>query len=68
MSPMPNVPFIDGHNDFLLRLLRTPEQREELWLGAGQEGHLDLPRMQKAGFAGGFFRSLHPLAAGGQRT
>jgi membrane dipeptidase len=57
---MPNVPFIDGHNDFLLRLLRTPERREELWLGAGQEGHLDLPRMQKAGFAGGFFAIYIP--------
>ena len=54
------TPFIDGHNDFLLRLLRAPERRETLWLSDGQEGHLDLPRMQKAGFAGGFFAIYIP--------
>lgn len=54
------TPFIDGHNDFLLRLLRAPERREALWLSDGQEGHLDLPRMQKAGFAGGFFAIYIP--------
>lgn len=52
---MATMPFFDGHNDFLLRLLRAPERRTAMWLEAGQEGHLDLPRMQKAGFAGGFF-------------
>ncbi|MGJ8569660.1 MAG: dipeptidase [Hoeflea sp.] len=54
------TPFIDGHNDFLLRLLRAPEKREALWLEEGQEGHLDLPRMKKAGFAGGFFAIYIP--------
>ena len=54
------TPFIDGHNDFLLRLLRTPESRETLWLEQGDEGHLDLPRMKKAGFAGGFFAIYIP--------
>ncbi len=49
------IPVFDGHNDFLLRLLNDPDRREQLWLGDNAEGHLDLPRMKKGGFAGGFF-------------
>ena len=49
------IPFFDGHNDFLLRLLNAPNQREELWLGSSRTGHLDLARMKQAGFAGGLF-------------
>ncbi len=45
----------DGHNDFLLRLLRDPENRKTTWLQGNGQGHLDLPRMQAGGFAGGFF-------------
>ena len=45
----------DGHNDFLLRLLRDPENRETTFLTHTDEGHLDLPRMRQGGFAGGFF-------------
>lgn len=54
------TPFIDGHNDFLLRLLREPERRDALWLQENDEGHLDLPRMKRAGFAGGFFAIYIP--------
>jgi membrane dipeptidase len=54
------IPVFDGHNDFLLRLLDHPEQRETLWLSEGREGHLDLPRMVKGGFAGGFFAIYIP--------
>ncbi len=53
-------PVFDGHNDFLLRLLRAPEKREQIWLQGDGEGHLDLPRMRKAGFAGGFFAIYIP--------
>ncbi len=49
------IPVFDGHNDFLLRLLRDPGNRERIWLEGEGKGHLDLPRMRKAGFAGGFF-------------
>lgn len=49
------IPVFDGHNDFLLRLLRAPAQRAETWLSDTGRGHLDLPRMQRGGFAGGFF-------------
>ncbi len=54
------IPVFDGHNDFLLRLLRNPERRESIWLAGEGKGHLDLPRMQAGGFAGGFFAVYVP--------
>ncbi len=54
------IPVFDGHNDFLLRLLRNPAGRETTWLAGEGKGHLDLPRMQAAGFAGGFFAIYIP--------
>ncbi|MEP7241601.1 MAG: dipeptidase [Devosia sp.] len=57
------VPFFDGHNDFLLRLLNAPTEREALWLGATGAGHLDLGRMKQGGFAGGLFAIWVPSAA-----
>lgn len=59
------IPFFDGHNDFLLRLMKTPEPRETTWLGAGGKGHLDLGRMKQAGFAGGLFAIFVPPASSG---
>lgn len=49
------LPVIDGHNDFLLRLLHAPEDRVAIWLQGDGKGHLDLPRMKAGHFAGGFF-------------
>ncbi len=57
------LPVFDGHNDFLLRLLRDPARREELWLTGTAQGHLDLPRMKAGGFAGGFFAVYIPSPA-----
>jgi len=57
------IPVFDGHNDFLLRLLRDPERRAETWLQGSAEGHLDLPRMRAGGFAGGFFAIYVPSPA-----
>ena len=59
------VPFFDGHNDFLLRLMMTPAPREETWLGASGRGHLDLARMKASGFAGGLFAIFVPPASSG---
>ena len=59
------VPFFDGHNDFLLRLMKTPAPREETWLGASGRGHLDLARMKASGFAGGLFAIFVPPASDG---
>jgi membrane dipeptidase len=60
------IPFFDGHNDLLLRLSRTPEARRALWMGEQVEGHLDLPRMKQAGFAGGFFAIFIPSPSKGK--
>ena len=54
------IPVFDGHNDFLLRLLRNPAERESIWLKGEGKGHLDLPRMKAGGFAGGFFAVYIP--------
>lgn len=63
----PVVPFFDGHNDFLLRLMKSPAPRAETWLGDGPErpGHLDLRRMKEAGFAGGLFAIFVPPVSDG---
>jgi membrane dipeptidase len=60
-----SVPFFDGHNDFLLRLWKSPNPREETWLGDGRKGHLDLARMKSSGFAGGLFAIFVPPASSG---
>lgn len=54
------VPFLDGHNDFLLRLMESSTAREDLWLGDMPVGHLDLARMKASGFAGGLFAIFVP--------
>lgn len=59
------IPFFDGHNDLLLRLSRSPDARRALWFGEQVEGHLDLPRMKGAGFAGGFFAIFVPSPSKG---
>jgi membrane dipeptidase len=59
------IPFFDGHNDLLLRLSRRPEARHALWLEDSGEGHLDLARMRRAGFAGGFFAIFVPSPSSG---
>ncbi len=61
------LPVFDGHNDFLLRLLRAaPGDADRIWLEGDGTGHLDLPRMQAGGFAGGLFAIYvpSPLPAG----
>ena len=55
-----SIPFCDGHNDFLLRLMFAAEHREQMWLGDPGRGHLDLKRMKQAGFSGGFFAIFVP--------
>ena len=58
-SPHMPIPFFDGHNDFLLRLMKSPAPREDTWLGTSA-GHMDLTRMKQAGFAGGLFAIFVP--------
>ena len=59
------VPFFDGHNDFLLRLMFTAGSREDVWRGSTKDGHLDLSRMKAGGFAGGLFAIFVPPIGNG---
>jgi membrane dipeptidase len=54
------IPVFDGHNDLLYRILENPTHREAIFLTGEGKGHLDLPRMQASGFAGGFFAVYLP--------
>ncbi|MEM6637067.1 MAG: dipeptidase [Pseudomonadota bacterium] len=58
MAAMQKV--FDGHNDFLLRLMKNVDQRKSVWLEQNDKGHLDLPRMRAGGFAGGLFAIFVP--------
>jgi len=55
------IPFFDGHNDTLLRLLqdRRPD-KNALFMEGTAEGDIDLPRARAAGMAGGFFAMFPP--------
>lgn len=57
------IPFFDGHNDLVMRLLMRPDSKRAIWLDGEARGHLDLPRMKQAGFAGGFFAIFLPSPA-----
>lgn len=52
-----SVPVFDGHNDVLLRLYQDPARE---FRSEGEDGHLDLPRARRGGFAGGFFACFVP--------
>ncbi len=58
------VPVFDGHNDIVLKIAAAGPAREALWLHGKGAGHLDLPRMRAAGFAGGMFAVYIPSAGG----
>ncbi|MCX7889681.1 MAG: dipeptidase [Rhodobacteraceae bacterium] len=49
------IPVFDGHNDILWRIGHAPEKRDTIWLTGEGKGHIDLPRLRRGGFAGGFF-------------
>ncbi|MEI8177936.1 dipeptidase [Aestuariivirga sp.] len=58
------VPVFDGHNDVLLRLWMKKEGDPIAdFLNGAEAGHLDLPRMIKGGFQGGFFAIFAPSPA-----
>ncbi|QEW21493.1 Membrane dipeptidase (Peptidase family M19) [Marinibacterium anthonyi] len=62
------LPYFDGHNDYLLRLMTSPTPREDLWLGDTGQGHMDLKRMKAGGFVGGFFAVFVPPVRTGEPT
>jgi membrane dipeptidase len=55
------IPFFDGHNDTLLRLLEAPgADKERSFIDGGGGGHIDLPRARTSGMKGGFFAMFPP--------
>ncbi|RWM25274.1 dipeptidase [Mesorhizobium sp.] len=55
------IPVFDGHNDTLLRLYQSKETDvEKLFIEGTPGGHIDLPRANKGGFAGGMFAIFPP--------
>lgn len=56
------IPVFDGHNDFLQRVVAAGPEAEALWLQGDGTGHMDLPRLQAGGMAGGFFAMWIPAA------
>lgn len=55
------VPVFDGHNDTILRLELAHRQGLQLdFAGGAPKLHIDLPRAQQSGFAGGLFAMFAP--------
>ncbi|HEY8577124.1 MAG TPA: dipeptidase [Devosia sp.] len=55
------IPFFDGHNDTLLRLLESSDaDKGQSFISGTGGGHIDLPRARAAGMAGGFFAMFPP--------
>ena len=61
-------PIFDGHNDTLLRLHESEIGAKRSFFVESQEGHLDLPRARRGGFAGGFFAIFIPYPSQAQLT
>ena len=57
---MTRLPIFDGHNDVLLALYDPAPGRRRSFFERSEHGHLDLPRAQEGGFAGGFFAVYVP--------
>lgn len=56
-----SLPFFDGHNDVLLRLLRAGASGGAArFVDGTPDTQLDLPRARRAGFAGGLFAMFAP--------
>jgi len=60
------IPFFDGHNDTLLKLLEKGGPKPvEAFLEGAPAADIDLPRARQAGMAGGFFAMFPPPVKGG---
>jgi len=53
-------PVFDGHNDLLLNLHLPKRGNNRSFFAESECGHLDLPRMKKGNFGGGFFAVFVP--------
>jgi membrane dipeptidase len=60
MPQTTKIPVFDGHNDALLSLYLPERGRGRTFFERSEHGHIDLPRAQEGGFAGGFFAVFVP--------
>lgn len=54
------IPIFDGHNDTLLKLYLPRPGQERSFFERSEHGHIDLPRAEAGGLAGGFFAVYIP--------
>ena len=59
-------PVIDGHNDTLTRLDGLRGGKKRSFFVENEDGHIDLPRARRGGFAGGFFAIFSPNPSSAQ--
>ncbi|MEZ4706922.1 MAG: dipeptidase [Caldilineaceae bacterium] len=52
---MQNPPIFDGHNDTVLALCASEPDKRRDFFTQSEQGHIDFPRAQAGGLAGGFF-------------
>lgn len=57
---MTKYPIFDGHNDTVLHLIDADRGKGRNFFERSDVGHIDLPRVKEAGFAGGFFAMFVP--------
>jgi membrane dipeptidase len=60
MSDQSKIPIFDAHNDALLRLVNRTDDGPEAFVQGVDHGHLDLPRAEAGGLAGGIFACFVP--------
>ncbi len=60
------LPIIIGHNDTLLNLYLPERGGGRSFFMRSDKGHIDLPRAQEAGLAGGFFAIFVPPESSGE--
>jgi len=65
MTSTNNLPIIIGHNDTLLHLYLPERGGGRSFFVRSDKGHIDLPRAQEAGLAGGFFAIFVPPESSG---
>jgi membrane dipeptidase len=60
MNSTTDLPVFDGHNDVLLSIYLPKNGQTTSFFNRNDHGHIDWPRMQEGGFAGGFFAVFVP--------
>ena len=61
MKTYDDIPYFDGHNDVLLKLFYSKNKiKINDFIEGNQNYHIDIPKIIKANFIGGFFAIFSP--------